>query len=426
VNLDGEIHTALDLRYPYNSIDTPDRWTVWVSGDFTENSVPTQDIAIRSTDGGDSWLFAFGPGYPDGQGVYCIDGVDEFTALVGTGPVSGAAGVYLTTDGGQSWSGTSVANMTPFVNWIHMFSQTDGIFQGDPKDGVWGIAKTSNGGLSWTPIATPLTAPTGEAGWNNSYDFIDNNIGWFGTNNSKIYKTVDGGATWTSYATPSKNSIDITFRDSMVGAARFSRQADQGTDTLAITRDGGQTWSIVTNLNVPYGSITYERGGERLWVFTDGNAFVTTDIGATWAVQPAPWDFDFINDAAEWNDGLVSKVYAAGIQVFSYSSPYRAVVSVDNPGAPLPQQASIDAVYPQPASAVSGSMTTQITLATNASVTLALYDAAGRKVRNVFEATLHAGTHSANISTVDLPAGNYFLRMTTADATVSKSLRIIN
>ncbi|MDT8322859.1 MAG: S8 family serine peptidase [Bacteroidota bacterium] len=426
VYLEDEIHTVLDLRYPYNSIDAPDRWTVWVAGDFTENNVPTQDIAIRSSDGGDSWLFAFGNGYPNGEGVYCIDGVDEFTALVGTGPVSGNAGVFLTTDGGQSWSGTSVATMTPFVNWIHMFNQSDGIFQGDPKDGVWGIARTTNGGMSWTPIATPLTAASGEAGWNNSYDFVNENVGWFGTNSSIIYKTVDGGNTWTSHPTPSKNSIDISFRDELVGAARFSRQADQGTDTLALSTDGGETWSIISNLIVPFGSIVWERGGERLWVFTDGNAYSTTDIGATWAVQPVPSDFNFISDAAEWNDGFVSKVFAAGIEVFRYTSPHRQVVSVDAPGAPLPQALAIDALYPQPASAVGGSLTAQISIANSAAVTLALYDMSGRKLRDVFSATLHAGSHSARMSTTGLAAGSYILRMTAGSATVSQPVRIIN
>ncbi|MCB2204750.1 S8 family serine peptidase [bacterium] len=426
VNLTDEMHTVLDLRYPWNSIDSPDRWTVWVAGDFTENSVPTQDIAVRSNDGGDSWLFAFGTGYPNGEGVYCIDGIDEFTALVGTGPVSGNAGIYLTTDGGQSWSGSSVSNMTPFVNWIHMFSQANGVFQGDPKDGNWAIGKTTDGGFSWSPVSTPLTAASGEAGWNNSYDFVNENVGWFGTNSSIIYKTVDGGETWTSYPTPSKNSIDISFRDELVGAARFSRQNDEGTDTLALTTDGGENWTIVSNLDVPYGSIVWERFGERLWVFTDNNAYVTTDVGVTWEVQPAPWDFDFISDAAEWNDGAVSKVYAAGIEVFRYTSPHRQVLDVDEPGVQLPQQLGISSLYPQPASSAGEGITVEFNVANSMPVEMALYDINGRKVRHVFRATLHAGSHTARLSTAGLAAGSYVLRMTSSDLSVSKTVRILN
>ncbi|PLX32275.1 MAG: hypothetical protein C0600_03330 [Ignavibacteria bacterium] len=424
LNLTDGWHTSLDLRYPYNSIDIPDRWNVWVSGDFTENGVPTQDIAIRSTDAGDSWVFAFGTGYPDGKGVYCIDGIDEFSALVGTGPTTGAAEVYRTNDGGQSWSGTSVASMTPFVNWIHMFDDNEGILQGDPNSNIWGIATTSDGGYNWTPISNPLSAATGEAGWNNSYDFIGDH-GWFGTNSSIIYRTTDRGQNWQSYPVPSKNATDITFRDQMTGVARFSEQNSQGTDTLAVTTDGGLTWSLISTIAAPYGSVVFERGGERLWFMTSGNAYASTDLGVTWNVQATPLSFDFVNDAAEWNDGFVSKVFAAGIEIFKYESPHKAVVSVQNPIS-QPESPRILSVYPQPASAYQGSLTAEISLTQAEPVVLALYDMSGRKVREVVNATLGIGTHSASVSIGNLAAGSYVLRMTTPKQTVARNVMVIN
>jgi hypothetical protein len=50
----------------------------------------------------------------------------------------------------------------------------------------------------------------------------------------------------------------------------------------------------------------------------------------------------------------------------------------------------------------------------------------GRKVRDVFSATLHAGSHSARMSTTGLAAGSYMLRMTAGNATVAQPVRIIN
>jgi hypothetical protein len=421
VYLEEGWHTALDLLYPYNSISMPDRWSIWISGHYAPGGVPTQDIAVRSTDGGTTWMFAFGPGFPSPQGVYCITGIDGERALVGTGPANGNAEIYRTTDGGASWSGVSVASMTPFVNWIHMFDASNGVFQGDPKDGRWAIGVTTNGGQTWAPIATPLNAPTGEAGWNNAYDFVGD-TGWFGTNNSVVYKTTDRGATWTSYWTPSRHSVDVSFRDEKVGVLRFSRQNDTGSDTLAVTMDGGATWSILGSMGGGYGTVMFERGGRRLWYLRENAAFVSTDIGATWTARPAPRNMDFVSDADMWTDGFLTVAFAAGIEIFRFEAPFDAALSVGNRPAPI--GLAIDQIYPNPVQAAQGA-TIQFSTPRAEPVTLALYDMQGRLLRTVLSATLDIGTHGARIQTSELAAGSYMLRLSTGSATVSSQLTVI-
>ncbi|MBE0643722.1 MAG: S8 family serine peptidase [Bacteroidetes bacterium] len=425
VYLNDSWHTVVDLAYPYNSIDIANRWTIWVSGDYAPNGVVTQDIALRSTDGGDSWSFAFGTGYPSGRGVYCIDGIDQTTALVGTGPTDANAAIFRTGDGGQNWTSTSVSNYTAFVNWIHMFDAQNGIMQGDPKNNVWGIATTNNGGATWTAIPTALSAAASEAGWNNSYDVVGDYM-WFGTNNSKIFRSTDRGQTWTGYATPSKNSVDVNFRDEMVGVARFSKQNEVGTDTLALTTDGGLTWSLISTVAAPSGSIVFERSGKRLWFFQGPNALVSEDLGATWSVQAAPVNFNYINDAAEWNDGFVTSVFAAGIEIFRYNGEFM-VLGVDDVEAAAPQTPMLQPLYPNPvASGRDGSVVAQLQLPTSAAVILAVYDMSGKKVREVLNATLEAGTHSARVSTAGLPAGNYLLRLNTSTHSSAQKLVVLN
>ena len=424
VFLDNAWHTVVDLRYPYNSIDIADRWNVWVSGDFTQNSVPTQDIALRSTDGGNTWSFAFGTGFPSGRGVYCIDAIDENTALVGTGPVDGNAAICRSSDGGQNWTSTSVSNMTAFVNWIHMFDAQNGYMQGDPRNNVWGLATTSDGGRTWTPISTALPAVAGEAGWNNSYDVVGNTM-WFGTNSSKIYRSTDRGLTWTGHAVPSKNAVDVNFRDELVGVARFSKQVDQGTDTLALTTDGGLTWSLISTIAAPSGSVAFERGGARLWFFQGPNVLVSTDLGATWNAQAAPPDFDFVNDAAEWNDGFVTTVFAAGIEIFRFSGDF--VLDVEDAPEAAAGTPMLQAMYPNPAASTrDGSVIAPMYLPNAAAIVLAVYDMNGRKVREVLNATLEAGAHSARVSTVGLPAGSYLLRLSTATHSSTQTLIVLN
>ena len=418
-------HTVVDLRYPYNSIDIANRWAVWVSGNFSENGVPTQDIALRSTDGGDQWQFAFGTGYPSGRRVYCIDAIDENTALVGTGPVDGNAAIVRSSDGGQSWTSTSVANLTPFVNWIHMFDTQNGYMQGDPRNNVWGLATTADGGRTWTPIPTPLPAAAGEAGWNNSYDAIGDHM-WFGTNSSKIYRSTDRGQTWAGHVTPSKNSVDVNFRDEMTGVARFSKQNDQGSDTLAVTTDGGLTWSLVSTIAAPSGSVVFERGGKRLWFFQGANALTSTDLGATWSVQPAPSDFNFISDATEWNDGFVTSVFAAGIEIFRYNGDFMVLDAKTPPAAPADAPRLL-AMYPNPvASNRDGSVIAPMQLPQAAAIVLAIYDMNGRKVREVINATLEAGVHGARVSTVGLPAGSYLLRLDTPRHSSTQKLIVLD
>jgi subtilisin family serine protease len=424
VYLDDAWHTVIDLRYPYNSIDIADRWAVWVSGNFSENGVPVQDIALRSTNGGDSWMFAFGQGYPSGRGVYCINAIDENTALVGTGPVDGNAAICRSSDGGQTWSAASVANLTPFVNWIHMFDSQAGVMQGDPRNNTWGLATTADGGRTWSALPTPLGAAAGEAGWNNSYDAVGDHL-WFGTNSSKIYRSTDRGLTWTGHATPSRHSVDVSFRDEMVGVARFSKQGDTGTDTLALTTDGGVTWSLISSVAVPFGSVIFERGGTRLWFFQGPNALVSTDLGASWSVQPAPSDFNFISDAAEWNDGFITSVFAAGIEIFRYSGDF--VLDVDEMPVSTPHTPMLQAMYPNPVTSTrDGSVIAPMQLPSASAVVLAIYDMNGRKVREVLNATLEAGTHGARVSTVGLPAGSYLLRLDTPQHSSSQKLIVIN
>ncbi|MBR9976518.1 MAG: T9SS type A sorting domain-containing protein, partial [Bacteroidetes bacterium] len=423
--LDEAWHTVVDLRYPYTSIDMTDRWTIWLSGNFTENNAPVQDIALRSTDGGDQWMFAFGQDFPSGRGVYCIAGIDDMTALVGTGPPDGIAAIARTSDGGENWSSTSVANLTPFVNWIHMFDAQNGLMQGDPRSNVWGLATTTDGGRSWSAIDTPLSAADTEAGWNNSYDVVGDHV-WFGTNSSIIYRSTDRGQTWASQAVPSKNSVDISFRDEMVGVARFSKQGELGTDTLALTTDGGLSWSLISTIAAAGGTVIFEREGKRLWFFQQSNAFVTTDLGQTWSVQPTPMDFDFIRDAVEWNDGFVTSVFAAGIEIFRYNSDFM-VLDVSNLPHAVAGTPILHPLYPNPvASSHDGSVTARMHLPSAANVQLAIFDMSGKKVRQALDVTLQAGGHQARVSTAGLPAGNYLLRMITADFSATQKLIVLH
>lgn len=413
IYLDNGWHTALgNLNVPFfSSLHVRNESVVWASVDITQNSVSAQNYVFRTTNGGTQWFLAGASGqggYPAaGSGTYSVFSTDALTAWIGTGPASGQAFVYRTVNGGQAWTGTSVASITPFVNVVHMFDAQNGIILGDPRNNVWGIGKTTNGGAAWSALATPLTAPTGEAGWNNSYDFIGD-TGWFGTNSGKIYKTTDRGETWTAIPTPSTHSTDVSFRDVNTGAVRFSRQGTTGTDTIAVTTDGGANWRLVSTITAAGSSMIMERGGKRMWVLRGGNAYESSDLGLTWSLQAVPGGFNPITVVSGYTTAQTAWIYAGGWNIYRFISPAQPVTSVSSPLLPL--DLAIDAVYPQPARG--GSTQVAFRLASSRSVQLGVYDLTGRLVRLVVDATLTSGAHHAQIATDGLPAGSYTLRLT--------------
>ncbi len=416
VYLQNGWHTSLSISIPtFYSLDVLNPTSVWGTVIVMQNQAPTQEYCFRYDGGG--WNLAHGQGYPAKQGAFCITAVDGNTALVGTGPSTGAAAVCKTVNGGQTWTSSSVSSITGFVNAIHMFNANEGLFFGDPKNNIWGIGKTTDGGATWSALATPVTAAAGEAGWNNSCQFIGN-TGWFGSNNGKIYKTTDKGGTWTAYTTPSRHSVDIAFRDQNTGAIRFSTQNNTGSNAIGVTSDGGETWTLLTTIQMTqFGSIVMEPNGKRLWLLRDGNSYVSTNLGQTWQVEPRPSGFDPISVADAYSNGTDTYVYAAGFDVFRFISPFQSFVSsAERTGEPSSTDFSLSPLYPNPAH--SGVTYADFRLTKTGTAELSVIDNAGRTVRTVFSAALEAGRHSARVDLTGLPAGLYNVRLATG-ATIS-------
>jgi len=72
--------------------------------------------------------------------------------LIGTGTddAVGRGNIRITTNGGSSWTVRDISSITNFVNFIHFYDSNNGIFLGDPLSNIWGIAKSTDGGNSWT------------------------------------------------------------------------------------------------------------------------------------------------------------------------------------------------------------------------------------------------------------------------------------
>jgi photosystem II stability/assembly factor-like uncharacterized protein len=217
------LQTAVPTAANLYSVKVVSASVIWAGG--------TGGTVVRTTDGGENWVDVSSSSI---QGdVYNITALDGTTAFVTTTPSS--TYIYRTTDGGTSWQQV-FAQTGGFIDAIQMFDATNGLAVGDPVGGKWTVLKTTDGGASWYRIASePVQAGT-EAGWNNSMCWIGSTHGWFGTNNSRIYRTTDGGATWSSASTTAANSYSVSFADVTNGLAGFSAA------TINRSTNGGAGW----------------------------------------------------------------------------------------------------------------------------------------------------------------------------------------
>lgn len=151
------------------------------------------------------------------------------------------------------------------------------------------LAKTTNGGASWTQ----LTAPT------QSYIpvlcFLDANTGFL-TGSDELYKTTNGGVSWSlKHSLNNKQYRSIKFINSTTG---FAVGGEGGICLILKTTDAGETWTEMNN------------GGSFIWledidfptattgfaVGLAGTVMKTTDGGNNWSTVRT--NTEYLNDVS--------------------------------------------------------------------------------------------------------------------------------
>jgi photosystem II stability/assembly factor-like uncharacterized protein len=219
-----------------HSVDFVDDQVGWAVGEGG-----TGGLVYKTTDGGVSW---FQQTEPSGQRVFGVEALDPETVMIVGG------GTYFTiarrsTDGGQTWNVMDVPlNDSIFLD----------IFFVNPQIG-WvvglngGIAKTTDGGLTWTR----QTAPTS---WGLiRVHFSDPLNGWAGGYYDILFHTTDGGQTWV------KQEPGLPDFTHVLGVATISQHVAwivgygggaQSRPYVKKTTDGGNSWVTQTPVVGPY------------------------------------------------------------------------------------------------------------------------------------------------------------------------------
>ncbi|MEZ4386340.1 MAG: YCF48-related protein [Candidatus Krumholzibacteriia bacterium] len=395
---DGEMLVATGFGGLYLSEDQRTSWTnrqaslastlldVTVVAGHTVVAVGVSGAVVRSYDAGESWTRVPCDGCGTLNGVDVCDGMvgyavgdagaaavtedagrtwraietdithhlmdvaclDPLTAVA----VGSEGSVYRTTDGGATWQHQA---LTPTYDWLEAVDFVDGT-HGWLCTWFGKIFHTEDGGLTWSVQFSSNLDLKGVF-------FLDRQLGWVvgSTDNPAILWTVDGGATWHEEPSPDYSYfMDVAFSDPLHGIAT-------GFATYH-TEDGGLTWTVDDDFDVPLRGVTYVTPDIAIMVGGGGAILRTGPSDITGAVAPPP---------------------------LSHGSPVRAWPNPFNPRTVV----SFDLERAGP-------------------VRLTVHDATGRRVATLVDEAREAGPQSVDWTGrtdagVPAPSGVYLVRLST-------------
>ncbi len=251
----------------------------------------------RSKDNGLTWDTVYAEGT---DGILSVFWYDRDTGFIGAKNNR----IARTTDGGDTWETITFASgypehkykafsicfTTPEIGWL------GGDYQRNSEIPTGFLAKTTDGGRTWTPRPAPGGARIGAMG------FYDVNHGWawdFGSD-GRIFYTANGGESWQEGNLP--GGVGAVNDIEAVGPREA--WATSGKNNILHTTDG-LTWSRVDvgafrpiyRLEFPDSQYGYAAGIEF---------FATSDGGATWReITGLPTGACFALSFADRNHGVV-------------------------------------------------------------------------------------------------------------------------
>ena len=267
----------------------------WASG--------SASTVLRTADGGATWeKLAVTADAVDFRDIDAIDARTAYVLSIGNGP---ASRIYKTNDAGVTWT-LQFKNDDPkaFFDAMSFWDAAHGIVIGDSIDGKFCILTTENGGKNWVrvpasalPAALPNEGAFAASGTNIA--LFGKSDAWVGTGaaaKARVLHTHDRGRTWNIADTPlaageSAGIFSVAFRDAKHGVVvggDYTKEKD-AVNNLAITNDGGATWTLVKGLSGFRSVVAYVPGMKTAIVAVGpAGEDYSVDDGHTWAVLDGP------------------------------------------------------------------------------------------------------------------------------------------
>jgi photosystem II stability/assembly factor-like uncharacterized protein len=168
----------------------------WIAGcHFTVSGSPpfytftAHGYVLRSTNGGDSWSLASQIYNRCPLDLRFVDANRGWLATHYTGsfPYPNYPRVYMTTDGGNSWTNQAIPVSNGTLEAVTFVDANTGWIVG--SSGL--VLHTSNGGALWSQQASGVTGSL------NAVQFVSPTVGWIASS-GPILHTTDGGQTWAA------------------------------------------------------------------------------------------------------------------------------------------------------------------------------------------------------------------------------------
>jgi photosystem II stability/assembly factor-like uncharacterized protein len=288
----------------------------WVSGET--------GTVLRTVDGGKTWQDVSPPAAKGMalRDVEAFDAQHAVTLAIGKGKHSG---VFVTNDGGASWTRTFTNhNGNAFFDCMAFSNDGSGLAVSDPVNGRFRLIATDNQGASWH-LLIPRHMPHALA---NEFGFAASGTClisgpqhqyWLasGGNHPRVFHTFDGGEVWSVAKTPvrggaSAGIYSIAFRGANRGVAVGGDYTDPSNRVAAAatSADGGKTWTLSQRQVYGYRSgVAYVTGRIVVAVGPTGSD-ASRSGGLRWTHFDDQW-FDGIecaHDGACWASGTDGRV----------------------------------------------------------------------------------------------------------------------
>lgn len=285
-------HTNLQLNP--NSLYMISKSTGW---DFSRlQATPTLNgVVLRTDDGGKTWhnctptsvsaqeTFAGGLAVSDSE-AWLFVSAGKKTLL------------YHTTDGGASWTSTSIPKSYLIADlrfsdaqhgWL-LASQGSAAGQ-EPID----LYYTSDGGKTWSQILSKTESNKLLLGNRTGVTFINRTTGWITVDSGQhpgqveVYVTHDGGHSWALQTIPVSTILQKhyayplapIFTSSQVGIMPVT--FDDGTTVIYTTENGGQDWNSTKPVPVSnVVNVSYD--GQTVYVTDGKSVYDSRDNGQSW------------------------------------------------------------------------------------------------------------------------------------------------
>lgn len=229
-------------------------WAVAYDGSGTGSQVRE---FTKTTDAGATWIPGLiNPDGATGMAAAMICAISDSIAWVPLYGSNGGGMIAKTEDGGITWTKVTSsdqfdASAGGFPNVVHFWDKNNGFAMGDPTNGYFEIYTTTDGGNNWSRvnqsnIPSPLPEEYGVIG---HYATINDTV-WFSTNKGRIYRSVDKGYNWQAFQTPfTSTSFELAFKNGFEG---FIYAKENELDKFYKTTDGGENWTEINPTGAVY------------------------------------------------------------------------------------------------------------------------------------------------------------------------------